>query len=49
MSFSRYFGIPLLAAFSLGISLALLPLEPNTVTANNTHSQVVVSAAVTPA
>ena len=28
MTFSRYFGIPLLAAVSLAFSLALLPLEP---------------------
>ncbi len=28
MNVSRYFGIPLLAAVSLAVSLALLPLEP---------------------
>lgn len=29
MTFSRYFGVPLLAALSLGVSLALLPMKPN--------------------
>ena len=28
LSVSRYLGIPLLAAISLAISLALLPMEP---------------------
>jgi hypothetical protein len=35
MTRSRYLGIPLLAAFSLGLSLALLPLNPGGANAND--------------
>jgi hypothetical protein len=35
MTLSRYLGVPLLAALSLGISLALLPLEPNGLSADS--------------
>ena len=36
---SRYLGIPLLAAFSLGLSLALLPLNPGGANANDLARQ----------
>jgi hypothetical protein len=35
MTRSRYFGIPLLAAFSVAVSLALLPLQPAGANAND--------------
>ena len=45
MNRSRYFSIPLLAAFSLALSLALLPLNSGAVSASDIHADQPASVA----
>jgi hypothetical protein len=47
LKYSRYLGIPLLAAVSLAISLALLPMQPPG--ANNADSMTPAMILVSPA
>lgn len=46
MTRSRYFGIPLLAALSVGLSLALLPVNPAGANASDLANQPAVAIAV---